>query len=101
MSQKVEEHDMTPTGETSLNPFIGSECGGRRGKVVMREDLPFTPTKAITVIPTKQRPFVKGDWPIWILLERNTATLRELTPTNADLLRIADRFPAPQEWYDE
>jgi hypothetical protein len=29
------------------------------------------------------------------------AKLAKITPRNADLLRIADRFPAPQEWYDE
>ena len=27
--------------------------------------------------------------------------LRQLTPTNLDLLELAERFPAPQEWYDE
>ncbi len=27
--------------------------------------------------------------------------LAKITPRNADLLRIADRFPAPQTWYDE
>jgi len=27
--------------------------------------------------------------------------LAKITPPNADLLRIADRFPAPQTWYDE
>jgi len=27
--------------------------------------------------------------------------LAKITPCNADLLSIADRFPAPQEWYDE
>jgi hypothetical protein len=29
------------------------------------------------------------------------AELTKITPQNADLLRIADRFPAPQTWYDE
>lgn len=27
--------------------------------------------------------------------------LARITPTNAELLRIAEKFPAPQEWYDE
>lgn len=27
--------------------------------------------------------------------------LAKITPRNADLLRLADRFPAPQAWYDE
>lgn len=27
--------------------------------------------------------------------------LAKITPRNADLLLLADRFPAPQEWYDE
>ena len=30
-----------------------------------------------------------------------TEELRAITPTNSDLLEIAARFPAPQEWYDE
>ncbi len=29
------------------------------------------------------------------------AELSRTTPRNADLLLLADRFPAPQEWYDE
>jgi hypothetical protein len=29
------------------------------------------------------------------------AELARLTPRNADLLLMADRFPAPQAWYDE
>ncbi|MHC4404803.1 MAG: hypothetical protein ACYTG0_34575 [Planctomycetota bacterium] len=29
------------------------------------------------------------------------AELDRITPTNAELLRLAERFPAPQEWYDE
>ncbi len=29
------------------------------------------------------------------------AELAKITPRNADLLRIADRFPAPQTWDDE
>ena len=29
------------------------------------------------------------------------AELARVTPRNADLLLLADRFPAPQEWYDE
>lgn len=29
------------------------------------------------------------------------AELKRITPPNADLLELADRFPAPQEWYDE
>jgi hypothetical protein len=37
------------------------------------------------------------------LLERWQARwwLRRHTPKNADLLEIAKRRPAPQEWYDE
>jgi hypothetical protein len=27
--------------------------------------------------------------------------LARITPRNADLLLMADRFPAPQAWYDE
>ncbi len=27
--------------------------------------------------------------------------LKRITPPNAELLKLADRFPAPQEWYDE
>ena len=27
--------------------------------------------------------------------------LRQLTPSNSELLKLAERFPAPQEWYDE
>lgn len=27
--------------------------------------------------------------------------LARITPRNADLLRVADRLPAPQTWYDE
>lgn len=29
------------------------------------------------------------------------AELAKITPQNADLLAMADRFPAPQAWYDE
>lgn len=29
------------------------------------------------------------------------ARLAQRTPRNADLLLLADRFPAPQAWYDE
>ena len=29
------------------------------------------------------------------------AELAQITPKNEDLLKLADRFPAPQEWYDE
>jgi glutathionylspermidine synthase len=29
------------------------------------------------------------------------AELARITPTNADLLKLAEQFPAPQEWYDE
>ena len=29
------------------------------------------------------------------------AELERITPPNRDLLELADRFPAPQEWYDE
>ena len=29
------------------------------------------------------------------------AELERITPPNAELLELADRFPAPQEWYDE
>jgi len=29
------------------------------------------------------------------------AELAKITPRTADLLKIADRFPAPQTWYDE
>ena len=29
------------------------------------------------------------------------AELERITPPNAELLKLADRFPAPQEWYDE
>ena len=29
------------------------------------------------------------------------AELAKITPTNAELLLLADRFPAPQAWYDE
>ena len=29
------------------------------------------------------------------------AELTKITPQNADLLRIAERCPAPQTWYDE
>jgi len=37
------------------------------------------------------------------LLEETAAKaeLAEITPRNQELLRIADRFPAPQTWYDE
>jgi hypothetical protein len=27
--------------------------------------------------------------------------LKRITPPHAELLKLADRFPAPQEWYDE
>jgi hypothetical protein len=27
--------------------------------------------------------------------------LKRITPPNEELLKLADRFPAPQEWYDE
>lgn len=27
--------------------------------------------------------------------------LRRITPPNTELLKLADRYPAPQEWYDE
>ncbi len=29
------------------------------------------------------------------------AELKRITPPNAELLKLAERFPAPQEWYDE
>lgn len=29
------------------------------------------------------------------------AELKKITPPNAELLKLAMRFPAPQEWYDE
>ena len=28
------------------------------------------------------------------------AELDRITPPNAELLRLAERFPAPQQWYD-
>lgn len=27
--------------------------------------------------------------------------LRQLTPPNSELLKLAQQFPAPREWYDE
>ena len=27
--------------------------------------------------------------------------LERITPTNEELLKLADKFPPPQEWYDE
>lgn len=33
--------------------------------------------------------------------KRLDAELKRITPPNAELLKLADRFPAPQEWYDE
>lgn len=27
--------------------------------------------------------------------------LRQITPPNSELLELADRFPAPDDWYDE
>ena len=29
------------------------------------------------------------------------AELKRITPSNEELLKLAERFPAPQEWYDE
>ena len=29
------------------------------------------------------------------------AELKKITPPNTELLELATRFPAPQEWYDE
>ena len=29
------------------------------------------------------------------------AELKKITPSNAELMRLAERLPAPQEWYDE
>ncbi len=29
------------------------------------------------------------------------ADLEQLTPSNVELLELAERYPAPQEWYDE
>lgn len=42
--------------------------------------------------------------PVWAPVAAEEAAekeLAEITPRNADLLRIADRHPAPQAWYDE
>jgi hypothetical protein len=80
---------MTQTYETNMNPFIGSACGNR-GKVVVSGNALFTVLKVVTVIP-KQRAFV-NDWPM---------PEERQGPSNAELLRMADRFSAPQEWYDE
>jgi hypothetical protein len=33
--------------------------------------------------------------------KRIAEELRQITPPNVELLKLADRFPAPQEWYDE
>ncbi len=30
-----------------------------------------------------------------------TATLKQLTPPNSELLELAEQHPAPQEWWDE
>lgn len=38
---------------------------------------------------------------VFIAEEAAARELRSITPTNAELLQLADRFPAPQEWYDE
>lgn len=27
--------------------------------------------------------------------------IQQITPSNAELLKLADKHPAPQEWYDE
>ena len=32
---------------------------------------------------------------------RAQAELKRITPSNAELLRLAKRSPAPQDWYDE
>ena len=29
------------------------------------------------------------------------AELQKITPPNADLLKLAEQFPAPEDWYDE
>jgi hypothetical protein len=29
------------------------------------------------------------------------AELKKITPPNSELLKLAERFPAPPEWYDE
>jgi hypothetical protein len=29
------------------------------------------------------------------------ARLEQMTPSNEELLELANRFPAPQEWYEE
>ena len=33
--------------------------------------------------------------------EEATAELKKLTPSNTKLLKLAEKHPAPQEWYDE
>jgi len=48
-------------------------------------------------------------WPLWkqnlLMNSLNPTTepreLRTSKPVNAELLALANRFPAPQEWYDE
>ncbi len=34
-------------------------------------------------------------------MNKAAAELERITPRNTELLKLADRFPAPQEWYDE
>ncbi len=34
-------------------------------------------------------------------MNKAAAELERITPPNAELLKLADRCPAPQEWYDE
>jgi len=36
-----------------------------------------------------------------ITREQLREQLRQLTPPNSELLKLVERFPAPQEWYDE
>ena len=38
-----------------------------------------------------------GVWQKW----RAARWLKKHTPSNAELLKLADKYPAPQEWYDE
>lgn len=60
------------------------------------QDVAFRRCKRYWCVPCRQWLIVKP-CPVCVLASAELAgTLR-----NADLLRIAERFPAPQEWYDE
>ena len=92
---QIQEYDPHVTNQTLLG--FDSEPDG--GVAVLGEGVPGYPDDSDDF---RQAPEVIG---VDDLSDSEEATAREelkrTTPSNAELRRLAKRFPAPQEWYDE